>query len=117
MQIPVKFQSVKWEKEVKMKSKYKLPPKGEIVRLLVSLKREIGEEYRVSDDPDDNIPGIQVTVGASIDGSWSYQTGDNSFTGGAYSHPHWGVGSLYRRSNSRQLADDILSQIEDGMAS
>lgn len=90
----------------------------EWTRLLKSLKKDIGDEYRASDDPDDETPGMQVTFGVTIndDGSlsWSYQTGDNSYTGGAYDHPYWGVVSLYRRSRSREVAeeamDDALSQ-------
>lgn len=90
----------------------------EWTRLLKSLKKDIGNDYRASDDPDDETPGMQVTFGVTIkeDGSlsWSYQTGDNSYTGGAYGHPYWGVVSLYRRSRSREVAeeamDDALSQ-------
>lgn len=90
----------------------------QIAALLVCLKRDIGDDYRASDDPDDNTPGMCVTIGftpASEDlpYSWSYQTGDNSFTGGAYGHPHWGVVSLYRRSNSRELAKDCVDQISE----
>jgi len=87
----------------------------DICRLLKSLKRDIGDDYRASDDPDDNPPGMQVTVGGTIaeDGTinWHYQTGDNSYSGGAYSHAYWGVISLYRRSNSMELAKDISNQI------
>lgn len=88
----------------------------EWTRLLIDLKRQISDEYRASDDPDDTTPGMQVTIGftpADEDSgaSWDYQTGDNSYTGGAYCHAHWGVISLYRRSNSRELAKDIAEQI------
>ena len=89
-------------------------------RLLKELKKEIADDYRASDDPDDDKPGMCVTIGftpaddeTEKDCSWSYQTGDNSFTGGAYGHPHWGVIYLYRRSNSRELAKDAADQIAD----
>lgn len=89
-------------------------------RLFKALKQDIADEYRASDDPFDNTPGMCVTIGftpANPDedkaASWSYQTGDNSYTGGAYHHPHWAVVSLYRRSNSRELAEDCASQIGD----
>lgn len=96
--------------------KVKLPRVTEIYRLLVELKTQIGNDYRASEDPEDNTPGMSVTVGWSEDGSWSYQTGDNSFTGGAYGHPHWAVLSLYRRSNSRELARDAINQLSDCVA-
>jgi len=93
---------------------------NQIVRLLKALKPDIGDEYRASDDPDDNTPGMCITVGATpqSDGvlSWSYQTGDNSFTGGAYGHANWGVGYLYRRSNCKEVASDIVSEIAESIA-
>jgi hypothetical protein len=87
-------------------------------KLLVGLKGQIGDEYRASED--DTLPGMQVTFGVSVseDGelSWSYQTGDNSFSGGAYCHSNWAVISLYRKSNSRELAHDAIEQIADLIA-
>jgi hypothetical protein len=87
-------------------------------RLLKSLKPTIGDDYRCSDDPDDNTPGMCVTIGFTpatedSDASWSYQTGDNSYSGGAYGHPHWAVLSLYRRSNCLDLANEAADQIAD----
>ena len=86
-------------------------------RLLVQLKRDIGDEYRASDE--DTLPSMQVTIGATLeqDGTfcWTHQTGDNSYSGGCYSHANWGVVSLYRRSNSRELAKDAVSQILDSI--
>ena len=85
-------------------------------RLFKALKPDIGDDYRASEDED--TPGVCVTIGftpesADADCSWSYQTGDNSYTGGAYGHPHWAVVSLYRRSNSRQLAEQCADQIAE----
>lgn len=92
----------------------------QVTLLLKSLKGDIGDDYRATDDPDDNTPGMCVTIGASpqSDGvlSWSYQTGDNSFTGGAYSHSFWGVGWLYRRSNCKAIAHDMVEEIAEAIA-
>ena len=88
----------------------------QLIPLIKSLKKQIGDDYRASDDPSDDVPGMQITIGFTAeteedDFSWSYQTGDNSYTGGAYCHKIWGVGSIYRRSKSadvaRELCDDI----------
>ena len=94
---------------------------SEVKTLLFNLIPSIEDDYRCTDDPEDNEdnedgePGICVTVGATIaeDGeiSWSYQTGDNSFTGGAYGHPVWGVGYLYRGSNPEEIAKGIVDEI------
>lgn len=84
----------------------------DIESLLKGLKREIGDEYRASED--DTLPGMLVTVGAEPgeDGiSWNYQTGDNSFTGGAYGFQHWAVIYLYRRSNCKDLAKDAVEEL------
>lgn len=90
----------------------------EWTRLFKALKKDIGDEYRATDDPYDDKPGMCVTIGFTPEtednsASWSYQTGDNSYTGGACSHQHWAVIYLYRRSRSRELAKDVASQIAD----
>lgn len=92
----------------------------EWTRLFKALKQDIGDDYRASEDAEDTLPGMQVTIGFTPadednEASWSYQTGDNSYTGGAYGHPHWAVVSLYRRSNSRELAEDCASQLAELM--
>lgn len=90
-------------------------------KLLKSLKTDIRSEYRASDDPDDTAPGMCVTLGFTPSDddtacSWHYQTGDNSFSGGAYGHANWAVISLYRRSNSKELANDIADQIAESVS-
>jgi hypothetical protein len=99
-------------KEYTPKPKY--PTIGEIRSLLVSLKSDIHDDYRSDDDGENDTPSMCVTIGWSdVSGNWSYQTGDNSFTGGAYHYPHWAVITLDRRSNSTELARDIINQLAD----
>jgi len=62
---------------------------------------------------DSELASLSLTVGASPDGSWSYQTGDNSFTGGAYGHRDWAVVTLDADSKPEEVADDILNQIAE----
>lgn len=89
----------------------------DITKLLKSLKPDIGDEYRASED--DTCPGMQVTIGATPNGdgslSWHYQTGDNSYSGGAYGHANWGVIYLYRRSNCAELAHGAVQEIADSI--
>lgn len=88
----------------------------EIASLLVSLKRDIDDDYRASDDPDDDRPGMCVTFGTDDEmATWTYQTGDNSYSGGCYGKAFWGVISLYRTSNCRELAHDAVEQMTDGI--
>lgn len=93
-----------------------LPKQNEIRKLLVALKADICDDYRCSDDPDDTTPGMVVTIGWTPEtGGWSYQTGDNSFTGGAYGHPVWAVVYLYRRSNCAELANEALNELAESV--
>lgn len=90
-------------------------------RLFKRLKADIDDYYRATDDPDDDKPGMCVTIGFTPSGddrdcSWAYQTGDNSYTGGAYGHAHWAVIHLGRRSNSRELAVQAADEIAESVA-
>jgi len=93
--------------------KLELPPVEEITALLVDLQKTIEDDYRYRASEEDERPSVSVTIGANEKGQWNYQTGDNSFTGGAYGLPFWGVVSLYRDSNCAELAKDSLDQIAD----
>ncbi len=88
----------------------------EVYWLLRALKSDIGDEYRVSDDADDDTPGMLVTVATTDGRAWSWQTGDNSFTGGAYGYAHWSLIYLYRASNCRDLARDAVEELRDMVA-
>jgi hypothetical protein len=95
---------------------------AEWTQLLKALQGDICDDYRCTDDPDDNQPGMFVTFGFTpsneerdVSARWSYQTGDNSFTGGAYGHPVWGVVYLYRDSDCAELAQGAADEIEDSL--
>jgi hypothetical protein len=58
---------------------------------------------------------VQLTVGATVDedgASWGYQTGDNSFTGGAYGHTRWGIAYVTHESDPETVAAEILGEID-----
>jgi hypothetical protein len=92
----------------------KLPTIKELSALIKSIKPEICDEYK---DEEDQLPGIDLTCGINESGEWSYQTGDNSYSGNAYFYPHWAVVRIFRRSNSRELAKEIREQWLDLLAS
>jgi hypothetical protein len=90
----------------------RFPTISDLSALVKSVKSDICEDFRAFEDDDQ--PGIQLTIGHNPDsGDWSYQTGDNSYSGSAYGYPNWAVVGVYRRSNSRDVARDILSQLHD----
>jgi hypothetical protein len=92
----------------------------ELYSLLVAIKKDadwctLRRDFR--DDPDDSTPYIDVTIGCTFDFTegcitWSYQTGDNSFTGRAYGHREWFTTSILGRSNCRDLARELTEEIE-----
>lgn len=86
----------------------------EITALLKELQKDIGEEYRASED--DDTPSMQVTI--ALDDNldrWTYQTGDNSFSGSCYHYPYWGVDTLTRESDCAELADELIELVADGI--
>lgn len=86
---------------------------NEIASLLKSLQSDIDDDFRCSDDPDEDTPGMQVTVSTDDMQSWNYQTGDNSYSGSCYGDKHWSVIYLYRDSNCEELANDAVSELAD----
>lgn len=79
--------------------------KKDVYELLVALKKQIGDEYRSE--------GMDVTFGYDGGDDWGWQTGDNSFTGGAYGYQNWYVITLTRKSNSRELAKEVVESLKD----
>jgi hypothetical protein len=62
----------------------------------------------------DELACMDVTVGLDpTDGTYGYQTGDNSFTGGAYGFRPWAVVTISRDSDPGQTADEIIRQWSD----
>jgi hypothetical protein len=56
----------------------------------------------------------QLTVGASGNSKeFGYQTGDNSYTGGAYGYPLWAIVSVDIYSHPKSVAKDIRDQIAE----
>lgn len=69
------------------------------------------EEWR---DDAKEYDGLGLTVACTSDGTrWDYQTGDNSFTGGAYSLPHWAVVTINEDSNATDVLADVVGQLEE----
>ena len=90
----------------------KLPLIKDLVPLIKAIKKTIADDYRAFDF--DDVPGIQLTVGADmVTGDWDYQTGDNSYSGGAYFYKDWGVVGIYRNSNALEVARDIRNQLAE----
>lgn len=88
---------------------------GAVTELLKELQKNIGDDDRASDcDVYDDAACISVTIACSdsLD-DWTYQTGDNSFTGSCYHFPYWGVSTLYRDSDCEALAAELIDDMLD----
>ena len=86
-----------------------LPRTNELARLLAELKRQIGDDYRAVEECD--VPSMQVTLGWTRGKGWNYQTGDNSYAGGAYGHQTWAIVYLDRSSNCLDLARSAVAEL------
>ena len=95
-----------------------LPTIATLAALIREIKKDVSPEFRASDDPDDDTPAILLTVGADGKGrnSWSWQTGDNSYSGGAYGYRAWGLGYVTKTCNSREVAKGILDEIAESLS-
>ena len=83
----------------------------DVEALLKALKPTIEDDFRSHEEA--TLPSIAITIGAELtpDGiAWNYQTGDNSYTGGAYGFRDWGIVDLHRRDSCKRLAGDIVEQ-------
>ena len=92
--------------------KPKLPTIKDLAALVRAVKRDIQDEYRVY--LEDDVPGIQLTIGWSPeDSEWGFLTGDNSHMSSVYHYPVWAVQGVYRRSNSREVARDLIAELAE----
>jgi len=85
-------------------SKIQLPTLGELTAELIRVKR-----YTF---PDPDVEEVQVTLGFDDEG-YALQTGCNQFEGVAYGYRNWAVSEIWRRSNCREVARDLLSQASE----
>ena len=89
----------------------KAPSIKEVTALVRAIKKTIDNDCRAYDE--DDTPAILITIGADKDGNWGFQTGDNSFTGGAYGFPFWGIAAIYRNSNCHEIARSLIDQVKE----
>lgn len=71
------------------------------------------KRYHVSDGTVGDFDGLTLTIAVnSAFTLWNYQTGDNSYTGGAYSLPHWAVVSVYPESTITDIFTAIMAEFD-----
>ena len=89
--------------------------KQDLTALLKELiENHIEDDFRAfeDNDPDLDIPSMQITISVSEDlKTWSYQTGDNSYTGSCYGDPFWGIGYIFRDSDPSEVASELIDDL------
>lgn len=90
---------------------------------LQAIVDKIVTEYEQYYKDNEDVEYIQLTVGTNgdlceVSGStlYGYQTGDNSYTGGAYGYNHWGVVEIDDESDPEEVVEDICEQLSELLA-
>mgnify|MGYP003628509056 FL=1 len=63
----------------------------------------------------DNLETLQMTFASDDLETFTFQSGDNSFSGACYGLKHWGVVELAWDSDCKELAIDAVAQIADAV--
>lgn len=83
----------------------------EVSAVIKHLKTDIDPDC--IDEPDDT-PSIQLTISTNDKLEyWSYQSGDNSYTGSCYGDPHWGVSYITEDCDPNDTANEIIENLAD----
>ena len=80
--------------------------------------QHIARVYRaeIAELASDDEPCFQVTFGVTLredSFEWGWQSGDNSFSGPAYFHPHWAIVYLTPNSDLAEVAASACEQIQE----
>lgn len=93
--------------------------KEELKSIIDSIATDYAENYK----DDEEVDYILLTVGTNgelceVSGSvlFGAQTGDNSYTGGAYGYRNWGLGYIDDESDHDDVADGIIEQLSEALA-
>ena len=95
----------------------KLPKIKELRKLFISLKQEIGDDYRCSLDyspgAEEGPPSMDVLIYWGPEYGWGYHTGAIDYFAGDGDRPYQAAVCLDRRSNSTELAREVRSQLDE----
>ena len=78
---------------------------------------ELIENIRIRDiDQDDEYIDITIASNGTDPNDWGFQTGDNSYSGACYFYRHWAIGSIDFQTDPKELATELLEQLEELVA-
>ena len=93
------------------------PMVEDVEKLLIHCMGLIDDDSRASDDPEDDMPGMQVTIATNDGQEYVYQSGDNSYSGACYHCHYWSVIYLYPGSDCKELAMEAVSELFESVGS
>ena len=94
--------------------KNKVPFKKDLKELAKRIKRYVLENPDLFWNVETEQSECQLTVGCDgVSTDFGYQTGDNSYSGGAYSYPHWAIVTITNHSNIEEVSKDLINQFYD----
>lgn len=83
-----------------------------IYKVLDSLQKEIDDDFRATDDSDDDAPGIEVRFYCDTNlKNWTWESGDISFQDNHYYSYYCSSISLYRDSDCNALAQEVFADL------
>jgi hypothetical protein len=87
---------------------------AELINLITAVK-EFNIWTEDTNDDGEVYEYQELTIGYDVN-SWNYQTGDNSYFGGAYRYSNpWLVTQLYPHSDPAKVVAELLSQVYNFM--
>ena len=90
-----------------------LPSKEELIRLIQSIQENDLSSLSLEED---EFIDITVASNGTDPNDWGFQTGDNSYSGACYSYHHWAIGSIDFQTDPKELATELLDQLEELVA-
>ena len=86
------------------------------IQVIAGIIEEMKKEVERYDDIDYN----DITIATDFEQDpvtgmfeWTFQTGDNSYTGSCYGYNHWAVGQVDSETDANELAKDLINQLEE----
>ena len=90
-----------------------LPENEEVAEIITRIINHLN-------DNDCSPEGMDLTIatnGEAVKGigcaDWTFQTGDNSYSGSCYHYRHWAVTTVYPDTNPSETAIELINQLDE----
>jgi hypothetical protein len=89
-----------------------LPTNEEVSELIERIVSHLNQDG-------DWLDGLDLTIATNGEANdcdtadWTFQTGDNSYSGSCYHYRHWAVTTVYRDTNPSETATELINQLDE----